>query len=119
MAAYNIMYALTTYGVIIDTNNIIFDNYNEPQRISGKVLNDSFNNCIGMNFSEIDDNWKTYSSLFDAEGPDRLKPGKKVNIKALIRWVRDRICLYYDSITFIFPVRDLNDLIERYNTHKQ
>ena len=57
MAAYTITEALTKCGVLIDTNNIVFDGNNTPKRISGEVFNDSFNTCIDMAFSELEDNW--------------------------------------------------------------
>ena len=56
MAAYTMTDTLTTCCVIINTNNIIFDGDNAPKSISGEVFNGSFNTCIGMNFSELEDN---------------------------------------------------------------
>ena len=51
MVAYTTTDTLTTSGVIIDTNTMVFDGDNASKDISGKVFNDSFNTCIDMNFS--------------------------------------------------------------------
>ena len=49
----------------------------------------------------------------------RLLPGSKVNIWALFQWKRDRIRMYKDPTSVYFNVTEMNNLIERYNTHKQ
>ena len=72
-----------------------------------------------MTFSELEDNWNTYSCITVTEGRVRLNPCTKVNTKAINQWFSYMIRLNEDSINFTFPVKDQNDLIERYNTHKQ
>ena len=47
--------ALTLYGVIADTNDIIFNASKASERIENKVLNDNFNTCIDLKFSNLDE----------------------------------------------------------------
>ena len=111
--------ALTECGVLTDTNNMVFNRSNAAERISSEVFSDSFMTCLDLTFSDLEDNWKTYSGLTINQGQIRLRPGTKVNIKALVQWVRDRIRLNEDPTTMPFPVVERIDLINRYNTHKQ
>ena len=117
--AFTMQDALTVCGVLTDTNNVIFNNANAAERISSEVFSDSFNTCLDITFTDLEDNWKTYSGLTVNQGQIRLRPGTKVNIKALVQWVRDRIRLDEDPSNTAFPVADKIDLINRYNTHKQ
>ena len=96
--------ALTECGVLNDTNNIIFNRSNAAQRISSEVFSDSFMTCLDLTFSDLEDNWKTYSSLAMNQGQIRLRLGTKVNIKALIQWVRDHIRLNEDPTIMPFLV---------------
>ena len=111
--------ALTACGVLNDTNNLVFNGANAAERISSDVFSDSFTTCLDITFTDLEDSWKTYSGLTINQGQIRLRPGTKVNIKAMIQWVRDQIRLDRDPSTVPFPVADRIDLINRYNTHKQ
>ena len=109
--AFTMQDALTVCGVLTDTNNVIFNNANAAERISSEVFSDSFNTCLDITFTDLEDNWKTYSGLTVNQGQIRLRPGTKVNIKALVQWVRDRIRLNEDPSDTAFPVADKIDLI--------
>ncbi len=85
-------HALTACGVLTDTNNMLFNGANAAQRISSEVFSDTYTTCLNLTFSDLEDTWKTYSGLTINQGQIRLRPGTKVNIKALLQWVRDRIC---------------------------
>ena len=111
--------ALTLCGVLNDTNNIVFNRANAAARISSEVFSDSFTTCLDLKFTEIEDCWKTYSGLTVNQGQIRLRPGTKVNVKAFVQWVRDRIRLNEDPAATPFPVADRVELIDRFNTHKQ
>ena len=111
--------ALIACGVLMDTNNMIFNGSNAAERISSKVFSDSFNTCLHITFSNLEDNWKTYSGLTINQGQIRLRPGTKVNIKEIVQWVRDRIRLNEDPAATPFTVGNRIDLINWYNTHKQ
>ena len=110
--------ALAICGVLIDTNNHIVNGNNAAERIAAEVFNDNFNTCVDIQFSELEDNWRTYSGLTVAEGRIRIRPRTKVNIKALVQWVRDRVRQDEDPTTIPFPVAERDDLMERYNSHK-
>ena len=74
---------------------------------------------ISNTFAELNDHWKTYSSLTMADGHIRLRPGTKVNIRAFMQWTRDKLRTNKDPADKMFPVVSRNDLIDRYNVHKQ
>ena len=119
MAKNTIQDALVLCGVLVDTNNVIFNGSQADERISSKVFSDSLNTCLDLlSFTDLEDNWKTYSGLTVNQGQIRIRPGTKTNIKALIQWVRDRIRLDQDPAVTPFPVANRIDLINRYNTHK-
>jgi hypothetical protein len=111
--------ALTLCGVLNDTNNVLFNAANALARISADIFNDNFSTCMDLSFTDLEDSWKTYSGLTVSEGRIRLLPGTKVNIKAFVQWVRDQIRIGNDPAQSPFPVNCRNDLLERYNTHKQ
>ena len=116
---FTIKDALTVCGVLNDTNNMVFNGANAARRISSEVFSDSFTTCLDLTLTEIEDCWKTYSGLMvNQQGQIRLRPGTKVNIKALVQWVRDRIRLNEDPAANPFPVADRVELINRFNTHK-
>ena len=119
MNVYDVADALSRCGVLADTNNIAFNGADASERIAGEVFNDNFSSCIDIQFSELEDNWKTYSGLTVNEGRIRLRPRTKVNIKAMVQWARDKLRKGEDPTQEEFPVADRDDLLERYNTHKQ
>ena len=47
--------ALTLYGLIADTNDIIFNTSKASERIENEVFNDNFNTCIDLKFSDLDE----------------------------------------------------------------
>ena len=116
---FTIKDALTVCGVLNDTNNMVFNGANAARRISSEVFSDSFSTCHDLTLTDLEDSWKTYSGLTINQGQIRLKPGTKVNIKALIQCVRDQIRLDRNPADVEFPVEDRIDLINRFNTHKQ
>ena len=116
---YTIGNALTLCGVLTDTNNMVFNRANAAARISSEEFSISFTTCLDLTSTEIEDCWKTYSGLTVNQGQIRLRPGTKVNIKALVQWVRDRIRLNEDPAATPFPVANRIELINRFNTHKQ
>jgi hypothetical protein len=111
--------SLMDCGVEDNSGGVAWNDETASQRIASDVFNDSFNTCIDITFSELDDHWKTYSSLTAADGRIRLKPATKVNIRALVQWARHKIRMNKDPTTEMFPVASRSDLIDQYNTHKQ
>ena len=111
--------ALALCVLLADTNGIIFDGSNSSERIANYVFNDNFNTCIDLKFSDIEKHWKTYIYLTVDEGFIRLRPRTKVNIRAFVHWVRERISMSEDQEANPFSTGDMDDLIERYNTHSK
>lgn len=111
--------ALTLCGVLVDTANAVWNGMNAAERIAGEVFNDNFNTCVDISFSELEDSWKTYSSLTVNEGRIRLRAGTKVNIKAFVQWTRDQTRTSIDPASVPFPVGTRNALMDRYYTHRQ
>ena len=114
-----IVLSLTLCGVENDTAGLLWNGETASRRIASDVFNDSFDSCIDITFSELDDHWKTYSSLTVAEGRIRLRPATKVNIRSLVQWTRDMVRTDQDPTTIAFPVANRSELLNRYNTHKQ
>ena len=79
-----IEYAIADCGVLADTSNIIVDDSNADQRISAEVFNNNSSTCLYIEFSELEDSWKTYRNLSVSEDCIMLQPGTKVNIWALV-----------------------------------
>ena len=115
----NITRSLRDCGVDIDSGGVIWNRESASQRITNGVFNNCFNTCIDITFAELDDHWKTYSSLTVADGHIRLRPGTKVNIRVFVQWTRDKLRTNEDPAAEMFPVALRKDLVYHYNTHKQ
>ena len=114
--ANTVIDALALCGV--PNGNVLFDGRNAATRISSDVFGDDFNTCMDLSFEDLDNDWKSYSSLTAAQGQIRLQPNVKKNIRALIQWSRDKIRTGQNPADEPFPVGDAMNLIQRYNTHK-
>ena len=104
--------ALAKCGMLADTANLIVYISNAAQRIAAEVFNNNFTTCLDIEFSELENSWKTYSTLSVAEGLIRLRPGTKVNIWTFFQWTRDRIRLDKDTALVYFNVAKGNNLIK-------
>ena len=101
----NVTCSLMDCRVENDSGGVIWNGETTSQRICNNVFNNSFNACIDIMFSELDDQWKTYSSLTVADGQIRLRPAtKEVDIRAFMQWTRDKIRANEDSADEMFPV---------------
>ena len=78
--------ALTICGVLADTTGLIVNGNNTAEIIDAGVFNDNFNTCVDIKFSELEDNWKTYSVLTVSKGRIRLIPRTKFNSRAFVQW---------------------------------
>ena len=107
--------ALALCGV---SNVIGWNNQTDAQRIASDLFDDDFHTFMDKTFSALDKDWKTYSSVTQANGQVRLLPGVKKNIRALIQWSRDRIRLGQDPASIPFPVNEASSILRRYHTHK-
>ena len=107
--------ALAACGV---SDVIGWNNQTDAQRIASDLFDDDFNSCMDKTFSQLDEDWKTYASVTQANGQIRLLPGVKKNIRAFVQWTRDRIRLGEDPTIMPFPVAEVSTIIRRYHTHK-
>ena len=97
-----IEYAIADCGMLADTSNIIVDDSNADKRISAEAFNNNSTTCLYIEFSELEDSWKTYSTFSIAGGRIKLRTFTKVNIWAFLQWTRYIIRLdkYPTSVNF-------------------
>lgn len=114
-----VLRSLMDCGVENHSNGVIWNGESASQRIASKVFNNNFSTCIDITLQDLDDRWKTYSSLTVNEGCIRIKPTTKFRIRAFTEWVRHKIRSNQLPSDEPFPVADCDDLIDQYNTHKQ
>ena len=118
MVAYlqTVRSALVLCGVsdVVDWNH-----QTEAQRIASDLFDEEFQSFMNKKISALDEDWKTYSSVTQANGQIRLLPRAKKNIRALVQWVRDRIRLGENSADTPFPVSEASAILRRYHTHKK
>ena len=103
--------ALTLFGVLSDTRDIIFNGSHAYDSITNEVFNNNFNTCIALNLYNINENWNTYVSLTVAEGRTRLRLRTKVIIRDFVHWVRENIRMSDDPAANPFPTRENDDII--------
>eukprot|EP00978_Attheya_sp_CCMP212_P011988 scaffold29703_cov31-Attheya_sp.AAC.1 len=95
----------------------LFDGATASARMALDMFNDSFHSCMDKTFDEVDQDFKSYSSLTIAQGQIRLSPGIRTRIKAFIQWTRDELRLGRNPSNVPFPVQMTADYIRRYKTH--
>ena len=72
-------------------NQIQFNVATQAQRIATDVFDDDFESCLSKDYKDLEDDFKSYSTLTVANGQIRLTPGTKKKIKGFIQWTRDMI----------------------------
>ena len=102
----------------VPNRNVLFQGRNAATRIASDDFGDDFVTCMDITFEDLDNDWKTYSSLTVAQGQIRLQPNVKKNICAFVQWCRDRIRTGNDPADDPFPVNEATQLIQRHSTHK-
>eukprot|EP00978_Attheya_sp_CCMP212_P024852 scaffold78762_cov29-Attheya_sp.AAC.1 len=95
----------------------LFDSATASARMALDMFNDSFHSCMDKTFDEVDQDFKSYSSLTIAQGQIRLSPGIRTRIKALIQWTRDELRLGRNPSNVPFPAQMTADYSRRYKTH--
>ena len=71
------IYSLMDCGVEKNSNGAIWNRETVSMIIANKVFNNNFKICIDIRFQELDDHWKTYSSLTEADDCIRLRPASR------------------------------------------
>ena len=114
-APYTITDAMVLCG-IPDGNP--FNGSTQAQRIAVDVFDDDFQSTMDKTFQELEDDFKSYSSLTVNQGQIRMNPGTKKRVKAFIQWDRDMIRCDIDPASMAFPVWDTAGLIRKYKSHE-
>ena len=100
------------------------DNVNESNgltpatRVANDVISDDFNSCQDKTFIELENDFKTYSSLTIGQGQIRLIPNVKRNIKAFVQWTKDQFRMELDPAMIPFPIMDMTSILRRHTTHE-
>ena len=100
-------------------NVAMFHGDTPAQRIAADVFDDTFATCMDITFKELDDHFKTYGELTQAQGQIRIPPGTRKNIKAFVQWTRDEIRLGRDPSLNPFPLGQVSDCLRRFKTHEK
>ena len=101
------------------TNGLIVNGKIVANMIDADVFNENFNTCVIIKFSELEDIRKTYRGLTFSEGNIRLRPRTKFIIRAFVLWTRGKNRQDEDPSLTLFPLSEIDELIERFNTYKQ
>ena len=111
-----IVEALTACGVM-DINSVLLDGLTCAERVSDDVFDDDFHTCINLSFSDLEDKWKNYAALTQAQGQIRLKSATKKRVKALVHWSKKQLRLVVEPADGLFPVHETPAIIKRYHAH--
>eukprot|EP00978_Attheya_sp_CCMP212_P037579 scaffold178764_cov38-Attheya_sp.AAC.1 len=112
--AFDVHQAMTACGI----NDVdLFDGDTAAARMALDMFNNSFHSCMDKTFDEVDQDFKSYSSLTIAQGQIRLSPGIRMRVKAFIQWTRDEVRLGLNPSNAPFPAQMRADFIRRYKTH--
>ena len=111
---YTVLHALIACG-IDNANN--FNGRTQAWRISNEMFSDDFISCIDKTQQELDDDFKSYASLTQAQGQIRVLPGCRRNIKALVQWTKDKFRTGTDPTSLPFPIGDVTNLLRRSRSH--
>lgn len=99
------------------SNMNMFNDQSDAARMAEDLFNDDFYSTMDKTFEELNEDFKTYANLTQAQGQIRINPGIRRNIKAFIQWSRDQIRVGQDPSTMQFPVEQAPILIRRYKSH--
>ena len=84
-----------------------------------EVFMDDFETCKDITDDDLNDSFKTFSTLTVAQGQIRMLPGQKKKVKAFNQWVKDQFRLGLNPADTEFPVIQTTALLKRANTHKK
>ena len=94
-----------------------FHGQTSAERLSKDLFDNDSMACMDKTYEDLEQDFKSLSSLTIAQGQIRLEPRVKKRIKAFIQWTRDEVRLGRDASLTPFPVATTATLIRRYNTH--
>ena len=112
---FTVLDALITCGIDNDTQ--FHGQTHAEERIASNIFDDTFSTCMDLTLKELDEHFKKYSELSQAQGQIRILPGTRKNMKAFVQWTRDEIRLGRDPSLTPFPLGLVSDCLRRYKTH--
>ena len=89
----------------------------QAQRIASDLFNDDHESARDMKFSDLTEDFKSYSALTVANGQICLSPGTKRNIRAFIQWCKHVFCLGGNPALTPFPVGTTPTLLRQEQSH--
>jgi hypothetical protein len=84
-----------------------------------EFFDDDHNAVMDKSYTELQEDFKAFSSLIVANGQIHLTPSMTRNIRAYIQWARDLIRVGEDPNNGGFDVNNARNLIRKYKTHEK
>ena len=91
----------------------LFMGQGPAERITAEVYEDDFITCKSLSKDELNENFKSYSSLTAANGRIVLNPLTKKRLYAMLEWANGLYRVGQDPIAQPFPVAQANSIIEK------
>ena len=95
----------------VNTINNQIGGQSNAQHLVDDMLGGVYSTCMDKTFTDMDNGFKSYTDLTQAQGHIRLKPSTKRKAKAFVQWEKDRCRLGLDPADTPFPVDQTEDLI--------
>ena len=96
-----------------------FNGETPAERFANDLFGNDFIACMDKSMDELNQDFKSYSDLTQAQGQIRISPGTKRNIRSFVHWVRDETRLGRNPNFIAFPVAMAPQLLRRFKTHTQ
>ena len=96
-----------------------FNGETAAERFANDLFGDDFVACMDKTMEELNQDFKSYSDLTQAQGQIRITPRTKRNIRAFVHWVCDETRLGRNPNAISFPVAMAAQLLRRHKTHTQ
>ena len=112
-APHTVREALALCGI---DNVTIFNGQTRAERFAAEVFGDDFATGIDKSYDELQDDFKSYSSLTVAQGQIRLNPGVKRNLRAFLQWCKDQHRKGLNHASSPFPLANVALLLRQEQT---
>ena len=80
----------------VNTINNQIGGQSNAQHLVDDMLGGVYSTCMDKTFTDMDNEFKSYTDLTQAQGHIRLTRGTKHKVKAFVQWVKDRYRLGLD-----------------------
>ena len=106
------------YTVLLAKNACESTRANQDHTFATEVFMDNFVSYKDTSNEDIEDSFKTFSSMTTTQGHISLMLAQHNNIKAFTQWVKDQFRLEIDPTRLPFPQYDTEELLRRAKTHQ-